>query len=337
MHEHSDPVTEPVAELLAVARSLNHLPRHRVKLGSAQAGARRRERLLLRGAHQLIDLTRLPGDPLAGCIRARAVRAIAFVHRAPVDQQKHVRGDSLLARLGVWKRRVRAGGDDRREAGPLGTQAAHVQLDLERQLALAAPDRARFQHRQQRLVGELARAADALQLALVLHHAHVLDDAVACDQLPARRQQLAQARVVAHAEARLVEAEAPAPLLQRGGRPLEQVVGDDLPLEDLRQLLGGLCGIAEVSDEAMTASGRCARAVGRNQSEARGSREAREVAQVDRRAHEQHIEFASAQPSREQLQSLHALHAGARRWGRAHLPAASSRCSSSRTRASASR
>ena len=242
------------------------------------------------------------------------------------------------------QRRVGARGDDRRKAGPCGTAPAHRHLQLERHLALRSAGQAGLQHGPQRLVGELARSADARDLAGVLDRTQPLQGLGAGHQLPALAQELAQARVLCHREALLVEAQSPVRSLQRAGGALEQVVEHDLALERVGDLFGGLGAIAEVGDEAVRTQPRAPPrsvsigAVGRDQREPARAGEARQVAQVDGARDEQRVEIALAQAGGHALESLRVRR---QERGVAQRPppsrASPIRASSSRTRSSASR
>ena len=83
-----------------------------------------------------------------------------------------------------------------REARPLGAEATHAQLELDRHIALAAAHDTLLQDLAQRLVGQLRGGADARQLGVVLDLAQVAHQATARHQLPTFRQQLAQASVL---------------------------------------------------------------------------------------------------------------------------------------------
>src|SRR5207245_1159735 len=82
----------------------------------------------------------------------------------------------------------RSGGDDRRDARRVGPEPAHAQLDLERDIALASPDECAVEHRPHCLIGELARSAQALDLAGVLDRAQLLDRRGAGHELPPLRE-----------------------------------------------------------------------------------------------------------------------------------------------------
>src|ERR1700730_6195060 len=110
---------------------LDQLACHSVHLATARAGPDRGERPFLGYADELVDLACPRGDPLAGGIRAGAVRAVALVQRAPVDREQRVLADLPRARFGVWQGSVRARGDDRWKARCLGAEAAHAQLQLD--------------------------------------------------------------------------------------------------------------------------------------------------------------------------------------------------------------
>src|SRR3979411_2123922 len=101
MDLHADAVAETVAEMLALAALLDHLPRDSVNLAPAGAAEQGRKPSLLGAQHELVDLTGLVSDRLAGRERPRAVRAVAVAQRAPVDRDQDVRRDLLVPRLGV--------------------------------------------------------------------------------------------------------------------------------------------------------------------------------------------------------------------------------------------
>src|SRR5207245_9594314 len=73
MHLQADAMAEAVAELLAVAGPLDRRARHRVQLGSRGTGPNPAPGLPRHGAHELVDLPRPRGDPLAARVGARAV------------------------------------------------------------------------------------------------------------------------------------------------------------------------------------------------------------------------------------------------------------------------
>ena len=131
-----------------------------------------------------------------------------------------------------------ARGDDRRKARRLRAESAHAQLELDRDLALGAAREAVFENGAQRLVGELARGADACDLSGVLDLAQPLDGAGARDELPALAEQLGELPVLLDRQAGLVEAEPAAGVGEAGGQRREQVAGDDLALEHVGHLFG---------------------------------------------------------------------------------------------------
>ncbi len=215
---------------------------------------------------------------------------------------------------------------DRREARRLRAEAAHAQLELDRHLALGAPHDARFEHARERLVGERCRGPDRGDLPFVLDLAQPLHRARARNELPAGREQLAQARVLLDGERRVVEAESALPLhasgpeSARGG--LEQLGGRDLTLEPVGHLLGRLGRVAEVGEEAVRRVG--IPSCGGDHREAVRAGVAGQVAQVHGRAHEQPVHLPRAHLRRQQRGARELVHASA-------SP------SSSRSRASASR
>src|SRR4029078_10004165 len=104
-------VAEPVPELVAVAGLGDELAGDRVDGLALGPGPHRVQGGALRAQDQVVDGARLVLDR-AGGHRARAIRAVALVTRAPVDHDERTRGDLDVARLGVRERAVRAGGDD---------------------------------------------------------------------------------------------------------------------------------------------------------------------------------------------------------------------------------
>ena len=208
-----DAVAEAVAEVLALPGRLDQVACDRVDLFAVRPRPDRGERLFLGGEDELVDLPRARGDPLSGRVRARAVRAVALVQRAPVDRDQHVLTDLACARRGVRQGAVRAGGDDRGKARALGAEAAHAQLQLDRDVALGATDETGFERFPQGLVGQPGRGADAVDLTGVLDRPQPLDRAGAGNELPLRAEQLDQARVLLDGEACVVEAQTPARVL----------------------------------------------------------------------------------------------------------------------------
>ena len=126
---------------------------------------------------------------------------------APVDRDKHVARDRLIARLGVRQRTVRAGSDDRLKARPFGTELAHPMHELNRDLTLAAAHETAFEQPRQRLVSKLRRGTDQRDLGGVLDRAQPLDRAVTRHELPSLREQLREPPVGAHGELALIEAQ----------------------------------------------------------------------------------------------------------------------------------
>src|SRR5919206_816397 len=84
---------------------------------------------------------------------------------------------------------VRPGGDDRLEGGPVGAELAEELVQPVRQLALAPADEALLREPVVRLARDRPRAADRVELLLVLNRAQRLDEAAARDEVePARPQ-----------------------------------------------------------------------------------------------------------------------------------------------------
>ena len=81
-------------------------------------------------------------------------------------------------------------------------------LERERDLALGAADEPRLREPLVDLVGDGGGRADGVQLAGLLDRALGLDEPAAGDELDAVGQRLAQARVLAHADVMVLEAQA---------------------------------------------------------------------------------------------------------------------------------
>jgi hypothetical protein len=204
----------------------------------------------------------------------------------------------------VGQRPVRARSHDRREAWGLRAEPAHPQLQLDRDVALAAPNEAVFQHASQRLVGELAGSTDVGDLARFLDRPQPLHRARAPHQLPALPQQLAQPPVSLDRDARLVEPQLARAAGKRGGDRLDQLPGDDLPLEGIRYLFARLGRVAEVGVEAVRAQLR-RETWPEHERQAAAACEAGQIADVDERLHQQQVHPAPLQLAREAL-SAHA-------------------------------
>ena len=160
-------MAEPVAEVLAVARGLDHRARHCVDLATAGAGVDRIDARQLGLQHELVDLAGLVAR-LAGRDRARAVRAVAVELGAPVDHDHLPRPDLDVAWLGVRQRPVRPGGDDRVERRPLSALLAHRPLERVGELTLGPPDEPLVDDLRKRCVGGGGRRADPRDLIGVL-------------------------------------------------------------------------------------------------------------------------------------------------------------------------
>ena len=94
------------------------------------------------------------------------------------------------------QRAVLAGGDDRRERRGLGAEAAHRELEVERDVALGAPGEAAAEHLLERVVGQLRGGADRVELGGVLDRAQLLDDAAGGGELDAVGDELGEPRVL---------------------------------------------------------------------------------------------------------------------------------------------
>ena len=92
-----------------------------------------------------------------------------------------------VARAGVRLRPVGAGRDDRVEAVAARAPAAHLDLEVEREVAFGRPLGEAREQRGRRVVGDRAGGADPGDLGRLLDPAQPLDDAVGRDELGARR------------------------------------------------------------------------------------------------------------------------------------------------------
>src|SRR3954469_6851484 len=107
----ADPVAEPVAEALAVTGGGDPLTGDAVDVLGLDAGRNGLERGFLRLVHGLVDgAGGLAG--IAGGKGAGAIGAVAVQLRAHVEDDQLGAADLALARLGVRKGPVGAGGDD---------------------------------------------------------------------------------------------------------------------------------------------------------------------------------------------------------------------------------
>ena len=177
-----------------------------------------------------------------------------------------------------------AGGDDRCERDALRAAPAHRHLEVERDLALRAPDEAADEHLLERVVGELRGGAERVDLGRVLDRAQALDERAGRDELDPLGRELREPRVLLDGEVRVVEAQAQRAVAgQALDRALEQV-GRDLALPELVELVGRLREVAKVGDEAPL--------VGPDERGGVRAREARQPADVDDVRHEQHVELA---------------------------------------------
>ena len=177
-----------------------------------------------------------------------------------------------------------AGGDDRRKRDGLRTAAAHRDLEVERDVALRAPDDAGADDLLEGLVGEARGGADLVDLVAVLDGPQRLDDPAGGDELDvALGDELRELLVLLDRQVRVVEAERREAVRKALDGALEQV-GRDLSLPDGIELLGGLRQVAKVGDEAQL--------LGADDGSPVGSVEARQPAQVDEVRHEQRVELA---------------------------------------------
>ena len=239
--EQADAVPEAVAEAVAVAGRLDHVPGEAIRLDARHAGLDPRDGGELRLEADVVDPAQPPRQ-LAGRERAGAVGAVAVEPGAPVDGDERSRLDEVVARLRVRLRAVRARGDRRVErelVDPVGMQQLP---EPPRELALAAADPGLRGERLEGPVGGERGAADAADLGLVLHRPEGVDDAGRRHRLdPARAEHL---DLGVRNDVRLEGDAAAEPL----GQVAEERPPGELDLDALDRL--GLLEVAEVGEEA---------------------------------------------------------------------------------------
>ena len=304
----ADAVAEAVAERARVRR-LDDVARDLVDVAAAHARVHRVDRGELRLQDRVVDRLLLVAH-MAERHGARHVGMVALEHRARVHRDEVALLDDRIARDAVALGAVAAGDDDRVERIAVRAELAHVELDLQRDLALG---HALADIRQDVLkgrVGDRLRVADLADLLLALHDAlradrvvqrrveHGLGAVFGAERLKALRLAVGQ-RGVLHVDAR------DAVLLEQRRDRVVQVreLLDDRAL----RLRARRLGIAEVEQVVRLLRGEQQRAV-------RG-RERREVIEIcfgnderrlfcvaaddlfceplNRRAHENHHSFCS--------------------------------------------
>ena len=132
--------------------------------GAVGAGAHRVAAGPLALAH---DVPHAPGlgAGVADAHRAGHVGAVAVDDAPEVDDDQLAGLDPPAARAGVRLGRVGAGGDDRVEAVAARAAPAHLDLEVEREVALGRPVGQAWEQRAERVVGDRAGGADAGDLA----------------------------------------------------------------------------------------------------------------------------------------------------------------------------
>ena len=173
--------------------------------------------------------------------------AVAVDERAHVPDDQVAGLDLAVAGLGVRKRAVRAGGDDRRERR-LGAELAHPRIAPPAATSRSVrPARPSLEHRLVDLVGEPGGLGDRRQLALVLAAAQPLDEAAR--RRPARPLPDAPPRASRGwrrwSRRRRSRPCPPAGRASSGIRRLAAIA----PLECVGDLARGALDVAEVGDE----------------------------------------------------------------------------------------
>jgi len=239
-----DAVAQPVTELLTVPGRCDLVARDGVHHLALRARKHRRQRLLLRGQHQLVHRRGVVRERSRG-ERARAVRAVAVHDAAHVHDHERVGRDLAVAGRRVRQRAVGRGRDDRRERRIGRAPRAHLALDIHGDLALGPPDQAARRDVLVHLVRERRRVAHGAQLALVLDRAQPLHDPTRGHELRPVGQHLGEPSVLAHAHVLVLEAHAPGEPL---GGVAQQILLPAKALE-VRHLGLRALHVAEVSEE----------------------------------------------------------------------------------------
>ena len=144
---------------------------------------------------------------------------------------------------------MRAAGDDWVKARARRAPSAHLDLEPERQLALALPGQTAGDQLSEGVVRERRRGPDRGDLLGLLDRAQALDQPFDADQLDPVGQPVAQPTVRAD---RHVDGLEPEPKLagsEHVADRLEQVLRRAPALERRVDLLGGLLDVAKVGDE----------------------------------------------------------------------------------------
>ena len=187
--------------------------------------------------------------------------------------------DLMLARLGVRKRPVGAGGDDRRERG-VAAELSDPRFGGAGDVALAAAAEAALERPAPDLVGNLRGGGDRRELRLVLDPPQLFRVAAGGDQLDPVGEFLLEPLQRADREVLVLE---PDPAGEARSDPAEPVVldRDHLPALDLG--LGPL-GVAEVGEEEA--------GLGAADADPVGAGEPGQVADVDEVGDEGEVELA---------------------------------------------
>ncbi len=172
----ADAVPEPVTEGLAEAGRLDRSAGRRVRVAARDARTDGSEPRELGLETERVQVGQ-PLRDLADRERPGAVRAVAVEHAARVHDDEHALRDRAVAGDRVWRGARLPRRDDRGEGHVVRTALAKRPLDPPRQLALAAARESLLRERREDLVGERARAAQDLELGVVLHRPQRLDEA----------------------------------------------------------------------------------------------------------------------------------------------------------------
>src|SRR6266540_4542664 len=188
--EQPDAVPEAVAERLAEVGVLDPLACGRIGGAAGDARADRIQTCLLRLETDGVGLAQLVRKR-PGRERARAIGAVAADRAAGVDDDGRLGRDLPVAGMGMRHRAVLAGGDDRRERGPVGAELVEELLEPPGELALRPAREPLFGQPLVCLARDLGRPPDRSELALVLDRPQRFHHAAPGHQVePSRRERL---------------------------------------------------------------------------------------------------------------------------------------------------
>ena len=191
MRGQADPVPGPVAEMLAVPGSLDHLSCQPVdttpgqRLASPDRSLQLRNGRCLASLDELVDLEiarrRLADEEGTGHVASVAVNL-----RTEIEEQDLSSLDRPIARRAVRQCGLRSCERRDVECQCLSAPRSHVPFELECELMLRPADPDRGKEGRQRTIGHRARSGDPLQLGRFLGRPVLLDPALDGNELDRR-------------------------------------------------------------------------------------------------------------------------------------------------------